>query len=150
MTKTSILRRQHDAAIDLMGQVQAIADRLNVRPSREDARLLNMSLTKLDELLRIHFAQEDWVLYPALMASGQSEVAEVAQRFFAEIGHIGLLFAEFADHWSTDAIMADMQCFQSDLSALFEALADRIARENEHLYPLADGLADALAESKAA
>lgn len=142
MTDISGLRRQHDAALIQAEEAQGCANRLLVERRREDACGVLLALARLTGVLTVHFAQEDEQLYPMLMACGSEEVAGTARRFFAEMGHIGPLYAEFVEHWNApDPIMADIEGFHLDLSALLEALADRIRREDEQLYPLADALA---------
>ncbi len=137
--RTANLRRQHDTALALAGEIIEALPALVAQPQREHAVRITLLLAKLTGLLRIHFAQEDRALYPSLMASGRGTVAEVARRFFEEMGQIGPLYAGFAEKWSNaDALAAAPGEFQSECLAIFRALADRIARENDVLYPLMD------------
>jgi hypothetical protein len=141
MTRTANLRRQHDGALAIAGEISAIIERMGDEPSRDDAYAATMLLAKLTGVLRIHFAQEDKLLYPSLMASGRGGVAAVARAFVEEMGQIGPAFAAFSEKWrSHGAILAEPALFRTECLALFAALADRIRRENEELYPLADNL----------
>lgn len=104
-----------------------------------DAYPIAIDLAKLTGLLRIHFAQEDRSLYPEMMASSSNEVAATAATFQREMGDIGPIFEKFVERWGTSAaIAAAFATFRIEASVLFARLADRIRRENEELYRLAD------------
>ena len=143
MSRTANLRRQHDAAVTIVGEINNL---LLARPGvevRDGAFQATLLLAKLTGLLRIHFAQEDRQLYPALMASGRGGVAEVARRFFEEMGDLGPTYGAYAQRWaSADQILSDPRGFRRESKTVFTALADRITRENEQLYPLADAQID--------
>ena len=133
-----MLRRQHDAAVELVGKI-GIAIR-NYAHSR-DAYEISLKLARLSGLLRIHFAQEDRVLYPAMLNSPDPDVISTAATFVAEMGDIGQKFENYMGRWgSSTAIAADFASFRDETASLFGALANRIERENENLYPLADAL----------
>lgn len=141
MARTAHLRRQHDSALELVGELSVlIAERPGIAETGGAFRAA-MLLARLSGLLRIHFAQEDRHLYPGMMASGQGGGAETARRFFEEMGHIGGAYTAYTAKWAmSQAIQADADEFRRESTALFAALADRIARENDELYPLADAM----------
>ena len=139
MTSTHLLRCQHKDAV-------AMIDRLICQIShytpRDDAFPIALQLAKLTQLMRVHFAQEDYTLYPALVASSDPEVAEAASAFHRESGELWSQFEAFVRHWSTSsAISIDFDQFRIDGLAIFGAIEDRCKRENELLFPLADALA---------
>jgi hemerythrin-like domain-containing protein len=137
--RTVNLRRQHDAALTAVAEMQVHLDRLRDDTDRMTAYAFTMALAKLAGVLRIHLAQEDKVLYPQLMASTIPAVAEMAERFVAEMGQIGAVFMAYATKWRTvEAVLADTAQLRAETAALFAALGDRIHRENTILYPLAD------------
>lgn len=142
MARTDMLRRQHDAAVVIVEEISASI--YNFREAR-DAYAIALKLAKLKGLLRIHFAQEDRSLYPAMMASSDAEVAATAATFQKEMGHLGAAFESFADRWSTSAaIAANFDQFREESADLFGKLANRIERENEDLYRLADTIDEGL------
>lgn len=141
MVRTANLRRQHDAALTIACEILDVIERMDDAPSHEDAYAATLLLAKLTGLLRIHFAQEDQLLYPSLMAEARGGVAAVARSFFEEMGQIGPAFAAFSEKWRAQgAIAAEPALFRGESRALLAALADRIRRENDELYPLADKL----------
>lgn len=139
MKRTASLRRQHDAALAIVQQIVTMTEAMDAAPRRDQAYDITILLAKLTGLLRIHFTQEDHMLYPSLMASGAEHVANTAQQFFNEMGQIGPVFTAFSEKWcSTSAVLTDFEDFRAESTGLWAALADRIHRENEELYPLAD------------
>lgn len=139
MARTSNLRRQHDMAAALAGEIGDAIAIAGARASAPQAYRIALLLAKLSGTLRIHFAQEDRSLYPMLMASGRGGVAATARAFFDEMGQIGPQFTAYTERWCSSAAIADgWPAFCNETAALFTALKDRIRRENEELYPLAD------------
>lgn len=151
MARTDYLRRQHDAALVLAGQLTDCVTQLGARPSREEAFDATLALAKLTGVLRLHFAQEDRQLYPQLISSDDDQTAATAKAFVDEMGDIGPAFDAYAEKWrSANAILAAAEQFAQQTAAIVAALADRIERENTVLYPLADRQIDRLATPQAA
>lgn len=139
MSRTANLRRQHDAAEELVGEISAVLD--CDRPSETEAYALGLKLAKLTGLLRIHFAQEDRMLYPQMVNSTHTDAQQTAALFQCEMGDLGPVYLAFADRWvSGRAIAAGFAAFRHEATGVFAALADRIHRENTVLYPLADAI----------
>ena len=137
--RTDNLRRQHDAALAVAAGLREAIAAAGDHPSGDAASGLSILIARLTGALRIHFAQEDKVLYPSLMASGRGGVAAVARRFYEEMGQIGPAVAAYGERWRTSAaIQQRWAAFCGETDAILGALAGRIVRENEELYPLAD------------
>lgn len=140
MSRTRILKQQHEAALSLVKEVTAACD-----GQLDDLKAFRISLllAKLTGLLRIHFAQEDECIYPQMEASADSKTASTAQSFREEMGGLGANYMVFAEKWSTArTIASDFACFKRESGAIFAALGRRIERENRELYPLADAMRD--------
>lgn len=140
MSRTANLRRQHDAAVALVGEIVALSARLDEEgvPYR-----LSLMLAKLTGLLRIHFAQEDKTLYPHMIRSTHAEAAQTAIDFQDEMGGLSAQYEVFATRWSSASALAAMSNrFRVESEELFTALGQRIERENARLYPLADAIED--------
>jgi hypothetical protein len=70
----------------------------------------------------------------------------LACQFHQEMGELAPNFEEFARRWSKPTIIASMfETFREEAIALLAALAARIERENDLLYPLAHRMRDHLA-----
>lgn len=139
--RTVGLKRQHEAAPALIARyVTRIAD-MGELPSRADAYQVTLLLAKLAGMLRIHFAQEDSLLYPTLMASENGDVTKITRTFSDEISQIGPIFFDYSGRWRvTEAILGAPAAFARESHALFTALRNRIKREHDQLFPLADSL----------
>ena len=98
-----------------------------------------MQLNRLYGVMRIHLALEDVELYPALAASSDPQIARTAQLYIDEMGSLALDLECFARHWSCSAsIASNFAEFRDAAQDLMLALAVRIERESQHLYPLAE------------
>lgn len=139
MTHTDELRRQHDAATQLMA---GITGQIGVYRGPGEAYLLTLGIAQLLGLLRNHLTQEDEHLYPELINSHSPRTAALARRFAREMGDLAMHLEEYALHWSTSAaISAYFDEFREETITIFTSLNTRIRRENRQLYPLADRLA---------
>jgi iron-sulfur cluster repair protein YtfE (RIC family) len=129
------LRRQHDAAEEMVASIVAI---VAAHRDEYDAVPIARLIGKLNALLRVHFAHEDSILYPLMIRSGDVQAAALACQFDAEMGTLARDFEDFARRWSGPTVIAGMfDLFREEATALFAALGARIERENDLLYPLA-------------
>jgi hypothetical protein len=139
MVKLDILRRQHDAALDMAQRLLQLIDSYK---AGTPAYPILMQLNRLYGVLRIHLALEDVELYPALTASSDPKVARTAQRYVEDMGGLAIELECFARHWSCSAsITSNFEEFRLAAQDLMLALAVRIERENQQLYPLAEAVA---------
>lgn len=98
-------------------------------------------LAKMTGILGQHLAAEDRSLYPRMMASSDPSVAKTARQFADEMGDLASVYQSFEVNWRTGkAILAAPQSFREAASTVLNALAIRIKRENEVLYPLAESM----------
>ena len=97
------------------------------------------ALSKLAGKLLLHLGAEDEHLYPNLMASNDAETKKIAQQFVDEMGGIAKAFLGYNEKWKTaSSIQADAAGFITETKGIYAALADRIDKENNILYPLMD------------
>ena len=138
MTSTYLLRRQHGDAMAMIDRLLGLLDRCD---GTEDAGQMLLLLAKLTQLMRVHFAHEDYCLYPALIASAEPDVAEAAKAFQREMGELWGQYEGFARTWSTaTAIIMFFEEFKCECITSFAAIEDRCTREDELLFPLADAV----------
>ena len=138
MAFTDHLRQQHDMATVSARHLRDLVRRH--RPG-DDTLAIATDLARLLGVLRVHLAEEDEYLYPALIATNDGIAAELAERYRAEMGSLAWDVEEFMLHWSSSAVIAlNFASFKSDLDRLLGALEARIKRENLSLYPVADAL----------
>lgn len=136
MIKIDILRRQHGEALSMAQRLLELIE--NYQPGSPSFPVL-LQLNRLYGVLRIHLAQEDVQLYPALMTSADRKVAYTAKLFAREMGDLATDLECFARHWSCSAsITNNFDEFREAANELILALAVRLEREDQHLYPLAE------------
>ena len=140
MTHTDELRRQHDAAIQLMA---GISGQIGAYRGPDDAYRLTLGVAQLIGLMRLHLTIEDAHLYPELIGSDHAPTAALARRLAREMGGLAERVEEFATRWSSSAgIAARFDDFHDETRRLFAQLKTRARRQNQQLYPLADALAE--------
>ena len=136
MTSTHLLRSQHR---DAVAMIDRLLSQLTNYSGPGDAYGIALQLARLTQLMRVHFAQEDYTLYPALIVSPDTDVAEAARAFQRESGELWSQFEAFIRHWSTStAIAANFDQFRAEGIAICHAIEDRCRRENDLLFPLAE------------
>ncbi len=138
MSITSTFRRQHDALELLSGQ---LADAIDHLKTEEEAQNCARIIGKMTGILTIHLAAEDKSLYPRMISSKDPMAAQTARKFAKEMGGLSSTYSTFEAKWRSGSdIMAGLDEFQQEARMIIHALAGRIKRENEQLYPLADKL----------
>lgn len=129
---TDKFRAQHDDILQVAGTITA-----QLKANGDPAALRKL-LSNLAGKVNFHLAMEDEALYPRLMTGGSAAVKTRATKFKDEMGGLGRVFTEYNNRWQTSAIRADFDGFANETRKVFGALAKRIERENNELYPLAD------------
>lgn len=132
MGYTDKFRNQHNDILLVAGE---ITKKLKTEP---DAMVLRKLLSNLAGKINFHLAMEDKALYPRLMERKDSDAKLMATKFMQEMGGLGQVFAVYNSKWQASAIRSDPTGFSTETRTVFSALANRIARENSELYPLAD------------
>jgi hypothetical protein len=129
---TEKFRAQHDDILGVAGEITAQLK------AKGDPAALRKLLSNMAGKVNFHLAMEDEALYPRLMTGGSAAVKSKAGKFKEEMGGLGRVFTDYNNKWQTTAIRADFDGFANETRKVFGALAKRIERENNELYPLAD------------
>jgi hypothetical protein len=133
MSFTDKFRAQHD---EILALATTISDLLKL--PEPDAAALRKQLSNLAGKVGFHLAMEDQALYPRLMERKGSRVEATANKFQTEMGGLAKVFTDYNSKWQLTAIRNDMAGFANETRKVFGALAHRITRETNELYPLAD------------
>jgi iron-sulfur cluster repair protein YtfE (RIC family) len=128
------LRQDHEVLVSLVNDFRAVL-RQPVAPAGIDLVKFRSGFSK--ELLA-HLTREDWLLYPSLLQSSDKIVSGTAQRFMDEMGGLLAAYKAWSAEWPTERITAEWRTFVIETSELLDALAQRIYRENNELYPLVE------------
>lgn len=137
MKPTSRLRREHASILTLASTLNGLA---GSRMTRDIADQTQACMRSIDALLVGHLLHEDEHLYPALMAADDQQVRIMAEDCFADMGGILGAWIAYRDHWTAETIRTQPDRFSSATTGVLGALAIRIERENQELYPLLDHL----------
>jgi hypothetical protein len=92
---------------------------------------------RMAEALLDHCAREDRVIYDVLLNSEDPVAADLAWRYREDHGAIGAAFTRYITEWPVGRIAREWEQFRADTHAIVAMLAERTAREETILYPLA-------------
>ncbi len=134
MPNVNKLRHEHVKLDALAGQLSNMIAQGEPPPARE---LYPIRMQLASELIK-HLNSEDWILYPALLASRNERVALTARAFSASMGGLANEFKTYCERWGADAIMLNWTGYRSETTEILKALKLRMTREERDLYPLLD------------
>lgn len=110
------------------------------------AEAIAQGIVAMSALIKLHLAVEDQVLYPALQADRQSDLARLARHYQRDMVPIAAAYDAFARRWNTSQrVREDAQGFRDDANLVLRKLHERMLREDREFYPQieAQELADA-------
>lgn len=138
MNPSQIYRKQHEEILSIVSEIQKNLD-VKIIQEKTDA-CLNL-LSELSAKIVTHLTMEDKALYPKLLKSDNAKARETAETYIQEMGGIKEVFQAFVGKWSNPTnLRQDPEKFITETNQLFQALGERIERENTVLYPLLDSL----------
>jgi iron-sulfur cluster repair protein YtfE (RIC family) len=103
-----------------------------------DPATVAMIRWRLAQALSDHCAREDRAIYDNMLASGDVSATAIAWAFRREHGALAESFGRYIGAWPVDRIAREWARFRVDTHAVLEALADRIACEEDVLYAHAE------------
>ncbi len=136
MSDFAKLRQDHAELVRMARQLTEFIGQPSPPPQLELFELRR----QMTSTLIAHLKAEDWVLYPRLMASNDSSVAEAGRAFNAEMTGIAGAYSDYASRWGATAIEADWPGYCAETRGIIEALMNRITRENRELLPLLEAI----------
>ena len=132
MSDLGKLRAEHAQLVDIIRRLDTVIARPGPPPQSELFELRReLSTTLID-----HLKNEDWVLYPHLLASADPHIASTARAFRKEMGGLAAAYFSYSEKWNSDSIDSDWPGYCRDSRSVIDALTTRIVRENRELYPL--------------
>lgn len=138
------LKAQHRVLLDRASELAGLATRVRVP---DDALEADHIIGGMHALLVQHLQIEDAWLYPALMKAEGQAMRDFATDSFEEMGGILGAWLAYQREWSADRIHAQPERFATATRGIVEALALRVEREEDHLYPAMDSLLTNLTET---
>lgn len=135
MSNLEMLKKQHGEIYELIKNINTLIS-AGPEPKVNDIAL---HINALSGKLKMHLMSEDKFLYPALIQSSKQEVRDTAKAFNHEMGGLAELFSSFVQQYNTPSkILQNKDSFLIDRRKIFSMIEERISRENEMLYPLAE------------
>ena len=115
----------------------------------EDRFLCDSSITQelffryVDRVVE-HLELTDRRLYPPMLANGDSQITNTANRFMGGSKEIKRIFSSYQKKWcgkgksrkNKELVVLDFDEFTRETKEMFDLVLDRIQAEQEHLYPL--------------
>ncbi|MBP7352439.1 MAG: hemerythrin domain-containing protein [Comamonas sp.] len=100
------------------------------------AEAIAQGIVAMSALIKLHLAVEDQVLYPALQADRQSDLARLARHYQSDMVPIAAAYDAFARRWNTSQrVREDAQGFRDDANLVLRKLHERMLREDREFYP---------------
>lgn len=84
-----------------------------------------------------HLKCEDWILYPRLQSSADSELAAMAAGLFHEVGGLSAQLERFDAMWTDEARRNDWQGYARDMCSILALVDHRSEHEEQKLFPMA-------------
>ena len=138
------LKAQHRILLDQASGLAGLATRVRFP---DDALEADHVIGDMHALLVRHLQIEDQWLYPTLMKADAQAMREFATESSEEMGGILGAWLAYRREWSADTIHAHPERFAMATRGIVEALALRVEREEDHLYPAMDSLLANLTET---
>lgn len=131
---TAILRKQHEKLAGRILEVQDLLTPEELALSKKAIHERNL-LSEFIGVLDWHFGMEDEFFYPELLKHENAELREMTKRYIDEIGGLKKRFEEYNKKWEEiDSIKDDPNGFVEETRDIFDALSERIQRENNELF----------------
>lgn len=128
-------KKDHNEILALVAQLRTIVQ----SGIAENVDAIAQQIRTMSSVIKLHLAAEDRVLYPALAKSQNPTVSKIGEQFQLEMGGIASAYMEFAGRWAIGSkVSGNPEGFKDEANNLFKALHQRIQKENQELYPLAD------------
>lgn len=128
-------KKDHDEILALVTELRKLAH----LGTAENAGSIAKQIVTMSSLIKLHLAAEDRALYPAFANSKDPSISKIGQKFQREMGNIASAYMEFVGRWNLESkVSGDPMGFKEEANNIFKALHQRIQKENQELYPLAD------------
>jgi hypothetical protein len=134
MQPVSVFREQHLEILKMVAELRPLLnpEQLQVRLIAKTAREL---LCEIAEKVRDHLAQEDKDLYPTLLTHSDLKVRSTAWKFISGEHALRQSFESYNKRWLKSCEFEFSDELLKETHELLEALAARVEREEQYLYP---------------
>ncbi len=103
---------------------------------------ISQCIIAMSGVIKLHLAVEDRVLYPALEASGNAELADMSRHYRDEMDGIAGAYLAFAAKWNKPRLlMAQPEDFRQEANQVLKTLYERMKKEDGEFYPVIEASA---------
>ena len=135
---TENLKEQHKKIFEL---TTLISSHLNPDDISQDPSQVYNLLSDLADDLNYHLTLEDHSFYPALFNHPDKNIVAAATKYVAEVQGIKESFSNYMSKWnSPETVQNNPDDFINETMDLFEAISNRIYKEDNVLYPLVENI----------
>lgn len=129
------ISRFMDHHVDILRSIKEMREHSRAGVA-EHAGEISRAIMKLRSKVSLHLATENKVMYPAIYALQDPEIAKLARGFQDEMEGLDQAFDGFCRRWrQARAVAEDPEGFRNDANTVLKALHQRIQRENTRFYP---------------
>lgn len=123
---------QHKSIRDEINWIQSNLTTLKVEGNAEEIAL---HINQLSGKLKIHLINEDKFMYPALIASPDKEIKQMAIEYQIEMGDLQERFKAFKEKYNIKSKLLDKkESFIEEAKVVIRAIENRILKEEKEIY----------------
>lgn len=138
MIFTANLRKQHEETIRIINEISNYLTTASVAENSQQIRAL---LSTLIGKVNVHRAAEDNYLYPKLLKHESKELRSLAEKYYKGFINTKDALSNYSSKWASSTKIKDNpKEFIEDTKGTFNRIIDRIEKENNELFALADKL----------
>ncbi|MDS1141150.1 hemerythrin domain-containing protein [Pusillimonas sp. SM2304] len=108
---------------------------------QENAHNIARQIVALSNIVKLHLAIEDRILYPALQQASNSRLAQMGQAYQDDMKGIANAYIAFSRRWSSAAAVAGQaEQFRIEANSVLKVVHARMQKENTEFYPAIETL----------
>jgi len=135
---TENLKEQHKKIFKLISRISSL---LNSDELSKDPSQVCKLLSDLSDDLNYHLTLEDHSFYPALFNHPDKNIVAAATKYVDEVKGLKESFENYMSKWnSPETVQNNPDDFINETMDLFEAISNRIYKEDNVLYPLVENI----------
>jgi len=108
---------------------------------QENAHNIARQVVALSNIVKLHLAIEDRILYPALQQASNARLAQMGQAYQQDMKGIANAYIAFSRRWSSAAaVSSQAEQFRTEANTVLKTVHARMQKENTEFYPAIETL----------
>ncbi|NYT61940.1 hemerythrin domain-containing protein [Alcaligenaceae bacterium] len=130
-------KHQHVEILDGIAKLRRLAH----AGIKENAHEIAQAIASLSNIVKLHLAIEDRILYPALQSGSNARLAAMGKAYQEDMQGIASGYIAFSRHWSTATAIAEKaEQFRAEANTVLKTVYSRMQKENTEFYPAIEAL----------